>query len=254
MSTLQGLIARLSYPALRMFPPKDILQKRSKISKPTFEHFSSPSTYGLIAKASRPVLCNFQQSNVPLTLQRKTNIVIPPNYFERYKSYSSRKNRETQDIRDWCVQEVNEYLQMHLEEKWTLQETKIFENNKITGSIFLDLTIEQMKSLNISLVLAFKIDKLKKELRQKIIYIQKYDDEGNPLPNFERFIIDSQEMFEKALSRYDAMGLELIENQNNDNINDHLPKIITSFDDLVADQKYRYDAAHIFAVINGITW
>ncbi|CAI2162841.1 17096_t:CDS:2 [Funneliformis geosporum] len=250
MSYLKGLIARLTYPALRTFPPRDLFlmsqKRKTKIVKPTHNLFS-PSAYGLIARISRPELFTSQQRTLPLTLQRRTNITIPPNYLERYNRYhSSHNNRGTQDVRDWCVQEVNEFLQIRLEEKWTPRETKIFEKNKITGSIFLDLTVEKMNLLKIPLALAFEIYKLKKGIRQKRIFIQQYDDKGYPLPNFDSFTIDCQENFEMVLRRSNAMGLELIKNHFNENINDHIPNLITSFEDLIADQEYRYDAIHRF--------
>ncbi|CAI2167159.1 8007_t:CDS:2 [Funneliformis geosporum] len=173
---------------------------------------------------------------------------IRQNNFERNNENSfSRDSKRVQEVRSWSVQEVNEFLQTTLGEKWTPRETKIFEKNKITGSIFLNLTIKKMKSLKVPLTLAFEIDKLQKELRQKRIMVQQYDDDGHSSLGFDFLTIDCQENFEMVLRRSNAMGLELIKSHFNEDIYYNTPILISSFDELIDEQEYRYDAIHRFS-------
>jgi hypothetical protein len=82
----------------------------------------------------------------------------------------------------------------------------------------------------------------------KTFHIQRYNNEGVPLDKFDQFTMRNNEDFSKLLKRIEARGLENIKDNN------EVSKIITSLEDIQANEFYRINASYLMAVKNGFTW
>ena len=184
-----------------------------------------------------------------------TNQINWINFFPRFSKTISTYQKSQKDeleyhlVQNWSPNEVNIFLKERFAEDWKTLKKFGFEKYQVTGSMLLELKADDLYKAGLPFLIAKKLeDIIKPIVPKKTIYIQAYNDEGEPLEKFEKYTMHDEDDLRNFLKSVEGKGLESIEDNN------EIPNVITSLRDINNNQYYRINSIYLTAVRKGVIW
>ncbi|GBB92073.1 hypothetical protein RclHR1_01960023 [Rhizophagus clarus] len=126
-------------------------------------------------------------------------------------------NTEETRANHWTPNDVCNYLEKNLKEKWSPQLRKVIFDQKINGADLKTLDVEKLKSMGFPLMTIFNIQDIAKRLNAKTIFVQDHDSQGNLLKSFKRIKFYNDDQIINFLKLVE--GKDFIEIITNDKVN-----------------------------------
>ncbi|CAB4386807.1 unnamed protein product [Rhizophagus irregularis] len=153
-------------------------------------------------KVRPPFFYKFKPSSIPIDRRYYFNPTCNGINRKECVCFNSVETRSNH----WSPNDVCNFLQKELKEKWSPDLKDIILSQRISGKDLKSLDIERLKSLNFPKMTFFNIIDIIKNLNSKTIFIQDYGEDGNLLETFKRIIFHSDTEIQDFLNLVQGKG------------------------------------------------